>query len=92
MHTSIGPRETASSWSNATLNTRNFTMERGYSISEYSPYDPTCKKCGELDYLTSKALCNLTDFGHKCPRWGPINTVTLENGEQKKRNSHRGFL
>ncbi|MGB8085772.1 MAG: hypothetical protein WCF07_05740 [Nitrososphaeraceae archaeon] len=56
MHTSIGPRETASSWSNATLNTRNFTMERGYSISEYSPYDPTCKKCGELDYLTSKAF------------------------------------
>ena len=22
----------------------------------------TCKKCGELDYYTSKAFCNLTDF------------------------------
>jgi len=92
LHTSIGHRATASSWSNATPNTRNFTRERGNSISEYSPYDPTCKKYGELDYLTSKAFCNLTDFGYKCPRWGTINRVTLENGELKNRNSRRGLL
>jgi hypothetical protein len=26
----------------------------------------TCKKCGELDYLTSKAFSNITDFGAEC--------------------------
>jgi hypothetical protein len=26
----------------------------------------TCKKCGELNYLTSKAFSNITDFGYKC--------------------------
>jgi hypothetical protein len=42
--------------------------------------------------LRAMLFCNLPNFGHKCPRWGPINTVTLENGEQKKKNSHSGFL
>ena len=40
-----------------------------------------CKKCGELDYLTSKAFSNLTDFGYKHRSYGTINTITLENGE-----------
>jgi phage FluMu protein Com len=44
----------------------------------------TCKKCGELDYLTSKAFSNLTDFGAKCEKCETINTITLENGELKK--------
>ena len=44
----------------------------------------TCKKCGELDYLTSKAFSNITDFGYKCRSCGTINRITLENGEIKK--------
>jgi uncharacterized Zn finger protein len=44
----------------------------------------TCKKCGELDYLTSKAFGNITDFGYKCRSCGTINRITLENGELKK--------
>jgi hypothetical protein len=40
--------------------------------------------CGELDYLTSKVFCNLTDFGAKCERCETISTITLENGELKK--------
>jgi phage FluMu protein Com len=44
----------------------------------------TCKKCGELDYYTSQAFCNLTDFGYKCPGCNTINRITLENGELKK--------
>jgi RNase P subunit RPR2 len=44
----------------------------------------TCKKCGELDYLTSKAFSNITDFGYECRSCGTINMITLENGELKK--------
>ena len=44
----------------------------------------TCKKCGELDYLTSKAFWNITDFGAKCEKCETINTITLEKGELKK--------
>jgi hypothetical protein len=43
----------------------------------------TCKKCGELDYLTSKAFSNLTDFGYKCHYCDTINRITLEGeGEE----------
>jgi phage FluMu protein Com len=41
----------------------------------------TCKKCGDINYLTSKAFWNITDFGAKCEKCETINTVTLENGE-----------
>jgi hypothetical protein len=44
----------------------------------------TCKKCGELNYLTSKAFGNITDFGYKCRRGGTINRITLENGRTQK--------
>jgi hypothetical protein len=44
----------------------------------------TCKKCGELNYLTPYVFCNLTDFGYKCLRCTTINRMTLENGELKK--------
>jgi hypothetical protein len=44
----------------------------------------TCKKCGELNYLTSKAFCNISDFGAKCEKCETINTITLEEGELKK--------
>jgi len=39
----------------------------------------TCKKYGELGYLTSKAFWNITDFGAKCEKCETINTITLEN-------------
>jgi phage FluMu protein Com len=44
----------------------------------------TCKKCGELNYLTAHAFWNITDFGAKCEKCETINTVTLENGELRK--------
>jgi hypothetical protein len=44
----------------------------------------TCKKCGELDYLISKALGNLTDFGYKCRNCITINRRILEDGKPKK--------
>jgi hypothetical protein len=28
----------------------------------------TCKKCGELNYLTPHAFWNITDFGAKCEK------------------------
>jgi hypothetical protein len=40
----------------------------------------TCKKCGELDYLTSKALGDLTDFGFKCH----FIILLYQNQNQKK--------
>ena len=40
--------------------------------------------CGELDFLTSKVFCNLTDFGAKCEKCETINTVTIVMGELKK--------
>jgi RNase P subunit RPR2 len=47
----------------------------------------TCKKCGDINYLTSKALGNLTDFGYKCRNCNTINRITLEDGELKKQLS-----
>jgi hypothetical protein len=44
----------------------------------------SCKKCGELNYLTPHAFWNITDFGAKCEKCNTINTITLENGELKK--------
>ena len=44
----------------------------------------SCKKCGELNYLTPHAFWNITDFGAQCERCETINTITLENGELKK--------
>lgn len=44
----------------------------------------TCKKCGDINYLTSEALGNLTDFGYKCRNCDTINRITLEEGELKK--------
>jgi hypothetical protein len=44
----------------------------------------TCKKCGELNYLTPRAFWNITDFGAKYEKCETIITITLENGELKK--------
>jgi hypothetical protein len=44
----------------------------------------TYKKCGDINYLTSEALGNLTDFGFKCRYCNTINRITLEDGEFKK--------
>jgi RNase P subunit RPR2 len=44
----------------------------------------TCKKCKDINYLTSKASGNLTDFGYKCRYCNTINRMTLEDGELKK--------
>ena len=46
----------------------------------------TCKKCGELDYLNSKAFSNISDFGAKCEKCRTINTITIENGELRKQS------
>jgi phage FluMu protein Com len=39
-----------------------------------------CQKCGDINYLTSKSLENLTDFGTKCCHCVTINRITLEDG------------
>ena len=44
----------------------------------------SCKKCGELNYLTSHAFWNISDVGVKCEKYETINTISLENGELKK--------
>jgi hypothetical protein len=44
----------------------------------------SCKKSGELNYLTPHAFWNITDFGAKCERCETINTITPVNGELKK--------
>jgi hypothetical protein len=44
----------------------------------------SCKKCGELNYLTPHAFWNITDFGAKYEKCETINTITLEEGELKK--------
>jgi hypothetical protein len=44
----------------------------------------SCKKCGELNYLTPHAFWNIADFGAECEKCGTINTITLEEGELKK--------
>jgi phage FluMu protein Com len=46
----------------------------------------TCKKCGELNYLTPHAFWNITDFRAKCERCETINTITLESEELKKQD------
>jgi hypothetical protein len=43
-----------------------------------------CKKYVDINYLTSEALGNLTDFGYKCRNCNTINRIRLENGEPKK--------
>jgi hypothetical protein len=45
-------------------------------------------------FLTPHAFWNISDFGAKCEKCETINTITLEEGELKKRYSHnlyRGF-
>ena len=44
----------------------------------------TCKKYGELDYYTSKAFWNITDFGAKCEKCGTINKATIVMGQLRK--------
>ena len=44
----------------------------------------TCKKCGELNYLTPHTFWNITDFDAKCEKCETINTITPENGELRK--------
>jgi phage FluMu protein Com len=44
----------------------------------------SCKKCGELNYLTPHAFWNISDFGAKCEKCATINTITLKEGELKK--------
>jgi hypothetical protein len=46
----------------------------------------TRKKCGDINYLTSEALGNLTDFGLKCRYCITINRITLKDGEPKKQD------
>jgi RNase P subunit RPR2 len=44
----------------------------------------TCKKCGDINYLSPKALGNLTDFGFKCCYCNTINRIILKGGEVKE--------
>jgi hypothetical protein len=44
----------------------------------------TCKKCGELNYLTPHAFWNIADFDAKYEKCETINTIILEEGELKK--------
>jgi hypothetical protein len=44
----------------------------------------SCKKCGDLNYLTPHAYWNITDYGTKCEKCETINTITLEKGELQK--------
>ena len=41
-------------------------------------------QCGELDYDTSKAFWNITDFGAKCEKCGTINKATIVMGQLRK--------
>ncbi|MGB7558750.1 MAG: hypothetical protein WBM37_09560 [Nitrososphaeraceae archaeon] len=59
-------------------------MDWGSDVDWYVCQFFACKNCGELDYLTSKVFCNLTDFGAKCEKCETINTVTIVMGELKK--------
>jgi hypothetical protein len=47
----------------------------------------SCKKCGDINYLNSEALGNLTDFGFKCRYCNTINRIILEEGNLKNENS-----
>jgi DNA-directed RNA polymerase subunit RPC12/RpoP len=51
----------------------------------------SCKKCGELNYLTPHAFWNMTDSGAKCENCGTINTITLEKGGLKKQEKFAFF-
>jgi hypothetical protein len=53
--------------------------------SRYSLYGCiSCKKCGDINYLTSEASGNLTDFSYKHQYCNTINRIILEDGELKK--------
>jgi hypothetical protein len=43
----------------------------------------TCKKYGDLNYLTSHTFWNITDFA-KCEKCETLNILTLEKGELEK--------
>gem|GEM_PF-515142 len=45
----------------------------------------SCKKCGDLNYLTPAAFWSITDFGAKCEKCETINKIILEKGEFKKK-------
>jgi hypothetical protein len=47
----------------------------------------SCKKCGELNYLTPHSFWNIPDLGAKCEKCNTINTITLENGELEYKSS-----
>jgi hypothetical protein len=47
----------------------------------------TCKKCGDINYLTTETVGNLTDFSFKCWNCNTINRTTLRDGELKKQES-----
>jgi hypothetical protein len=53
-----------------------------YSMVVYS-----CKKCGELNYLTPHAFWDIADFGAKCEKCETTNTITLEEGNLKNKCS-----
>jgi hypothetical protein len=44
----------------------------------------TCKKCGDINYLTPHAFWNITDFGAKCEKCGTINKATIVMGQLRK--------
>jgi hypothetical protein len=44
----------------------------------------SCKKCGELNFLTPHGFWNISDFGAKYEKCETINRITLEKGELKK--------
>ena len=50
-----------------------------YNISIYD-----VQEMRRINYLTSHALGNITDFGEKCRNCNTINRITLEDGELKK--------
>jgi hypothetical protein len=52
----------------------------------------SCKKCGELNFLTPHAFWNISDFGAKCERCETINTITLEDGELKKTENFKKII
>jgi hypothetical protein len=53
-----------------------------YRLVIFSMVVYSCKKCGELNYLTPHSFWNIADFGVKCEKCETRNTVTLEKGER----------
>jgi D-lyxose ketol-isomerase len=51
----------------------------------------SCKKCGELNYLTPHAFWNITDFGAKHERRETIDTITLENGKKDAKKLRKQY-